>query len=304
MSASGGTRAVVAALGANLGIAVSKFIAFGVTGSTSMLSEAVHSVADSGNQVLLLVGGRRARRDATIRHQFGFGRVRYVYGFIVSIILFLLGGVFAVVEGVQKTRGDEHVGDTRVALVVLVVALILEGLSLRTALGEARVARGDTGMVRYLRESRQPELPVVLLEDTGALLGLAFALFGILMATITGDARWDGVGAITIGVLLIAIASFLAVEISSMLVGEAALPVEQEAIRMALESADLVDRVIHLRTMHVGPEELLVAAKVAVASTATARDIALGIDAAERALRAAVPAARYVFLEPDLDRLL
>lgn len=304
MSANGGTRAVVAALAANLGIAVSKFVAFGVTGSTAMLSEAVHSVADSGNQVLLLVGGRRARREATTRHQFGFGRVRYVYGFIVSIVLFLVGGVFAVFEGAQKVTEGEHVGDTRVALIVLTVALVLEGLSLRTALKEAREARGDTGMLRFLRESRQPELPVVLLEDTGALIGLAFAFIGVLMATITGDARWDGIGAIAIGVLLISIATFLAVEISSMLVGEAALPMEQEAIRAALESSELVHRVIHLRTMHVGPDELLVAAKVAVATTTSARDIALGIDAAERSLRAAVPSARYVFIEPDLDRLL
>ena len=304
MSSGSGSRAVVAALSANLGIAASKFVAFAITGSTAMLSEAVHSVADSGNQVLLLIGGRRARRDATVRHQFGFGRVRYVYGFVVSIVLFLVGGVFSVVEGVRKTLHAEHVGDTRVAIIVLVVAIVLEGLSFRTALAEAAHLRGDTGMLRFLRESRQPELPVVLLEDTGALIGLVFAFLGVVLATITGDGRWDGMGAVAVGLLLVSIATFLAVEISSMLVGEGALPAEQDAIRAALESSELVDRVIHLRTMHVGPEELLVAAKVAVASTTTARDIAVGIDAAERALRAAVPSARWVFIEPDLDRLL
>ncbi len=304
MSTGNGSKAVIAALSANLGIAASKFVAFAITGSTAMLSEAVHSVADSGNQVLLLVGGRRARRDATTRHQFGYGRVRYVYGFIVSIVLFLVGGVFSVVEGVRKTLHAEHVGDTRVAIIVLIVAIVLEALSFRTALAEAAHLRGDSGMLRFLRESRQPELPVVLLEDTGALVGLVFAFVGVVMATITGDGRWDGMGAVAVGLLLVSIATFLAVEISSMLVGEGALPSEQDAIRAALESSELVDRVIHLRTMHVGPDELLVAAKVAVATTTTARDIALGIDAAERALRAVVPSARWVFIEPDLDRLL
>lgn len=301
---SGGTRAVVAALGANLGIAASKFIAFAITGSSSMLSEAVHSVADSGNQVLLLVGGRRSRRAASQRHQFGYGRRRYVYGFVVSIVLFLLGGVFAVYEGTHKILHPEEIGDTRIALVVLVVAVVLEALSFRTALIEANRARGERGLLQYVRDSREPELPVILLEDAGALIGLLFALVGVLAATLTGDARWDGMGAIAIGMLLVCIASFLAVEMSSLLLGEAALPAEEDAIRAALEAAPLVERVIHLRSLHVGPDELLVAAKIAIASTASAHDIARGIDEAERAVRQAVPSARYLFLEPDLDQLL
>ena len=302
MSTEGGTKAVIAALGANLGIAVSKFVAFGLTGSSSMLSEAVHSVADSGNQVLLLAGGRRSRKAASQRHQFGYGRVRFLYGFVVSIVLFLVGGVFAVYEGTHKIQNPEHVGDTRIAIAVLLIAIVLEGLSFRTALREANHARAGRSLLHYVRESRQPELPVILLEDAGALIGLVFALVGVALATATGDARWDGMGAIAIGLLLVCIASFLSFEMSSMLVGEAALPADESAIHAALAAAAIVQRVIHLRTLHVGPDELLVAAKIAVAPELTAVGIATGIDEAERALRAAVPAATYVFLEPDLDR--
>lgn len=302
MSTEGGTKAVVAALVANLGIAVSKFVAFAITGSSSMLSEAVHSVADSGNQVLLLFGGRRSRRAASARHQFGYGRVRFVYGFIVSIVLFLVGGVFAIYEGTHKIQHAEEVGDTRVAIVVLLVAIALESFSFRTALVEANRARGDRSLVAFVRDSRQPELPVILLEDAGALIGLVFAFIGVGMATITGDGRWDGMGAIAIGALLVCIATFLAAEMSSMLVGEAALPWDEEAIRASLAAAPLVHRVIHLRTMHVGPDELLVAAKVAIDPSTTATAIADGIDTAEVAVRQAVPSARYVFIEPDIDR--
>lgn len=304
MSTEGGTKAVVAALAANLGIAVSKFGAFAITGSSSMLSEAVHSVADSGNQVLLLYGGKRSKREASATHQFGYGRVRYVYGFVVSIVLFLVGGVFALYEGSHKVQHADDVGDTRIAIAVLVVAIILEAFSFRTALREANKERGNRSLFAFVRDARQPELPVILLEDAGALLGLLFAFVGVGMATVTGDARWDGLGAIAVGALLVCIAVFLAVEMSSMLVGEAALPSEERAITEALLGSALVDRVIHLRTLHVGPDELLVAAKIAVTHTATAADIARGIDDAERALRARVPSAKYVFLEPDLDRLL
>lgn len=304
MSTEGGTKAVVAALLANLGIATSKFGAFAVTGSSSMLSEAVHSVADSGNQVLLLFGGRQARREASETHQFGYGRVRYVYGFIVSIVLFLLGGLFALYEGWHKLTHPEGMGDTRIALAVLIIAIGLESLSFRTAVREANKARGERPLLAFVRDARQPELPVILLEDAGALAGLVLALVGVGAATITGDARWDGLGAIGVGLLLVVIAVFLAIEMTSMLVGEAALPEEERTIRAALEGSALVDRVIHLRTLHVGPDELLVAAKIAVTDSSSAVDIARGIDEAERALRMQVPTAKYVFLEPDLDRLL
>lgn len=302
MSTEGGMRAVVAALLANLGIAASKFIAFFFTGSSSMLSEAIHSLADSGNQVLLLIGNKRSKKKPDARHNFGYGRRRFVYGFIVSIVLFLVGGVFSLYEGIHKIQHPERLEDAWIAFLVLIVAIVLESFSLRTAIREANHSRGTRSFPRFLKDARQPELPVILLEDAGALVGLVFALFGVSMAVITGDGRWDGIGAMAIGILLVVIAVFLAIEMSAMLVGESALPEEVAAIRAALESSDGVLRVIHLRTVHTGPDELLVAAKIAVAHSATGLEIAQDIDDAEAKLRAAVPTATYVFLEPDIDR--
>lgn len=295
-------RAVVAALLANLGIAISKFVAFAFTGSSSMLSEAIHSVADSGNQVLLLIGRKRSSKPADRQHQFGYGRRRYVYGFIVAIVLFLVGGLFSLYEGLHKVQHPEDLSDAWVAFVVLGVAIVLEGFSFRTAVKEANRARGKRSLFSFIRDTRQPELPVILLEDLGAMVGLVFALGGVTAAVVTGDGRWDGVGAMAVGTLLVVIAIFLAFEMAAMLVGESALPEEQAAIRAALESSPLVDRVIHLRTLHVGPDDLLVAAKIAIGQHDTGVEIARGIDDAERRLRAAVPTATYVFLEPDLER--
>lgn len=295
-------KAVVAALLANLGIAASKFVAFAFTGSSSMLSEAIHSVADSGNQILLLIGNKRAKQVADDRHNFGYGRRRFVYGFIVAIVLFLVGGLFSLYEGVHKWQHPEPLEDWWIAVVVLLIAIALEGFSFRTAVREANHSRGHRSIPSFIRAARQPELPVILLEDAGALVGLVFALFGVGMAVITGDGRWDAVGAMAVGTLLVVIAVFLAMEMTAMLVGESALPEEVEAIRVALEGSDGVLRVIHLRTLHVGPDELLVAAKIAIAHNDTGAQIAADIDNAEKALRAAVPTAKYVFLEPDLDR--
>ena len=302
MSTEGGTKAVVAALMANTGIAISKFIAFAITGSTSMLSEAIHSVADSLNQVLLLIGGKRSKRAANDQYQFGYGRVRYIYGFIVAIVLFMIGGVYSLYEGWHKWSHPEPVHDFGIAFGVLIVAIILESLSFRTAISEANKVRGERSFAKFVKDARQPELPVILLEDFGALIGLVFALLGVSLAVITGDGRWDGMGAMAIGTLLIIIAVILVREMTAMLVGEGALPEEYEAVRAALESAPLVERVIHLRTLHVGPDALLVGAKIAIAHSQTAEDIARGIDEAERLLRASVPSAQYVFLEPDFDR--
>ena len=302
MSTEGGTKAVVAALVANAGIAVTKFVAFAITGSSSMLSEAIHSLADTGNQVLLLVGGRRAKRAADEQHQFGFGRVRYVYAFVVSIVLFCLGGLFSIYEGWHKIHDPEELTSPSVAFAVLGIAIVLEAFSFRTAVREANHSRGSASLVSFVREVRQPELPVVLLEDAGALVGLMFALVGVSLAVVTGDARWDGVGALAIGSLLLVIAVVLALEMSSMLVGESAVPVQTAAILAALESEPLVVRVIHLRTLHTGPDEILVAAKIAVDHDDTASAIAVAIDGAERRVRAAVPQARWIYLEPDLDR--
>ncbi|MGN6606237.1 MAG: cation diffusion facilitator family transporter [Jatrophihabitans sp.] len=301
MSAHGGSKAVLAALGANLGIAVIKFVAFAITGSGSMLAEGVHSVVDSGNQGLLLLGGRSARRRATPEHPFGYGRDRYVYGFLVALMLFSAGGLFALYEGVEKLRHPDHLDSPIVAVIVLLVAVALEGYSLRTALRESRELKGSDSWFGFVRHAKVPELPVVLLEDVAALTGLVLALIGVGLADLTGEPRWDGVGTCAIGVLLILVAVVLVIETKSLLVGEAAAPADVRAIERELVGPG-IERVIHLRTMHLGPEELLVGAKVAMPPTAGARDIAAAIDAAEVRVRAAVPAARVMYIEPDLFR--
>ncbi|MDQ1651199.1 MAG: hypothetical protein QOI35_399, partial [Cryptosporangiaceae bacterium] len=258
MSASGGNKAIVAALAANLGIAATKFVAFALTASSSMLAEAIHSVADSGNQALLLVGGKRARRDATPLHPFGFGRERYIYAFIVSIVLFTVGGLFALYEGYHKVSHPEPITSWQwVPVLVLVIAIGLEGYSFRTAISESNEVRGTTRWIDFLRRAKAPELPVVLLEDTAALLGLVLALFGVGLTLITGDGVWDGVGTMAIGVLLVAVAVFLAMETKSLLLGEAATPEDIRRIESALVDGDSVERIIHMKTMHLGPEELL-----------------------------------------------
>lgn len=300
MAHGGGNKAIIAALSANLGIAVTKFIAFLLTSSSSMLAESVHSVADSGNQLLLLVGGRRARRAADEEHPFGYGRERYMYAFIVAIVLFSLGGLFALYEAWHKFAEPHPIESWQwVPIVVLMAAIIMEGLSFRTAIGEANHTRGKQGWVSYIRTAKAPELPVVLLEDFGALIGLVLALFGVSMTLVTHDGRWDAVGSAAIGVLLVIIAIVLAVETKSLLLGESASRKDVDAIRAALIGPG-VPSVIHLRTLHLGPEELLVAAKIEVPAASTAGDVAEAIDAAEQRVRAAVPIARVIYLEPDL----
>lgn len=301
MSTEGGLKAVIAALIANLGIAAAKFVAFLLTQSSSMLAEAIHSLADSGNQVLLLFGNKRSQRASTATHQFGYGRQRYIYGFIVAIVLFLVGGLFSLYEGIHKIQHPEAINDPQIAYVVLIVAIGLESFSLRTALKESNKARGSRSLGRFIKDTRNPELPVILLEDTGALLGLVFALIGITMAVLTGNGAWDGLGAAAVGTLLIVIAIFLGMEMVSMLTGESALPEEDAAIATAIEAAPGVGRIIHMKTLHLGPDEILVAAKVAVASDSTAADVAHTIDDAEVRIRAAMPDKTcVVYLEPDI----
>lgn len=302
MSTEGGFRAVVAAGLANLGIAVTKFAAFLVTGSSSLLSEAIHSLADTVNQALLLWGGRRAQRRPDEEHQFGYGRTRFVYGFVVAIIIFLLGGLFSLYEGWEKFHNPEVPSDVWVAYVVLVVAIALESFSFRTALREVNKSRGSKKMSRYVRDARQPELPVVLLEDFGALIGLGFALAGISLATITGDGRWDGLGAVAIGSLLVVIAVFLAFKMASMLIGESALPEQNARVLQALADQEGIESVIHVRTLHTSPDEFLVAAKVAVDPDETASRVADVVDLAEQRIRAAEPAARWIYIETDIRR--
>jgi cation diffusion facilitator family transporter len=301
MSTSGGSKAVLAALGANLGIAVIKFVAFAVTGSSSMLAEGVHSVVDSGNQGLLLVGARSSRRRATPEHPFGYGRDRYVFAFLVALMLFSAGGLFAVYEGIAKIRHPHHLDSPVVAVVVLAVAVALESFSLRTAVHESRPHKGSDSWPAFIRHAKVPELPLVLLEDVAALIGLVLALVGVGLSSLTHEAVWDGIGTLGIGLLLISVAVILVVETKSLLVGEAAAPAQVRAIASALLGGG-VDRVIHLRTMHLGPEELLVAAKISMPADTSFADVAGTIDAAEARVRDAVPSARVIYLEPDVDR--
>lgn len=302
MAHDGGSRAIIAALGANLGIAATKLVAFLLTGSSSMLAESVHSLADSGNQLLLLIGGRRARREADEAHPFGYGRERYLYAFIVSIVLFSVGGMFALYEAWHKWA-DPHPIDSWqwVALTVLVAAIGMESYSFRTAIHESNRTRGGQSWVQFIRSAKAPELPVVLLEDAGALVGLMFALAGVTLTLVTGNGRWDAAGTGSIGALLVVIAVVLALETRSLLLGESATAQDVRAIAAALVGDGVVS-VIHLRTVHIGPDDLLVAAKIEVDGAETAAQVALAIDAAERRVRAAVPIARLIYLEPDLRR--
>jgi cation diffusion facilitator family transporter len=300
---SDGRRAVLAAFAANLGIAATKFAAFLITGSASMLAESVHSVADSGNQALLLVGRSRARREETEEHQFGFGSERYFYGFIVALVLFTVGAVFSAYEGVERIFHPERLTSPVVALVVLAIAAACEGFSFRTAITESHQAGGPRAwhrLVRFIQRAKAPEVPAVLLEDFAALIGVACAFSGVVLTWITRDGRWDGAGSLGIGVLLGFVAVILAIEMKSLLIGESASAEVERAIVTALEDGPEVERVIHLRTLHLGPETLLVAAKIAVSREQTAAAVVAGIDTAERRVRAAVPIAELIYLEPDL----
>jgi cation diffusion facilitator family transporter len=305
MADKGGTlRTIIAALAANIGIALSKFVAFLFTGSSSLLAESVHSLADTANQVLLLIGGKASRQPASELHPFGYGRFRYLYGFLVTFVIFLVGGVFALYEGYSKLRHPQELENPIWAFAVLGVSIVLESFSLRTAIRESN-RRGATWL-SFLRRTKSPEIPVVLFEDTGALLGLAFALIGITVSTITKNSRWDAVGSLAIGVLLVGISILLSRKMRSLLIGESADERVIARIEDALLAEPLVECLIHLRTMHLGPDQLLIAAKVAVREDETMRKVATAIDSAEQRIRACVPLDCLIFLEPDIldpDRL-
>ncbi|MGH3491616.1 MAG: cation diffusion facilitator family transporter [Sciscionella sp.] len=301
MSEHGGRRAVLAALSANAGIAVAKFVGFAVTGSSSMLAEAVHSVADTANQGLLLFGRKAAQRQPDARHPFGFGRERYFAAFIVALLLFSVGAIFAVYEGAEKILHPAEVSAPLVAVVILVVALGLEGYSFHTAVGEAVAAKKDAGWWTYIREATAPELPVVLLEDSAALIGLVLALLGVGVSTLTGNPVFDGLATVLIGVLLAVVAIVLIVEMKSLLIGEGANAGLLAEIVAELESGT-VARVIHIRTQYLAPDELLVAAKIAMHGRPGIGEVAAAIDDAELRVRAKVPEAALIYLEPDLDR--
>jgi cation diffusion facilitator family transporter len=297
-----GRAAVVVALAANLAIAVSKFVAFAFTGSSAMLAEGVHSVADSGNQILLIIGGKRSKREATAAHPFGFGRDRYIYSFLVAVVLFTVGGLFALFEGIEKVRHPEAITSPAWAISILCVAILLEAFSFRTAISLARVEKDGLGWIAFIRQAKAPELPVVLLEDFGALIGLVIAVLAVESSILFDAPVLDGVGTLAIGLLLLGVAVVLAIESKSLLLGESASPIDAARIEAALLNSDDVERVIHLRTIHLSPDEILVAAKIAVRHDSTAVSVARAIDAAEARIRVEVPLAKFIYLEPDIDR--
>jgi cation diffusion facilitator family transporter len=299
---SGDLRAVLAALAANVGIAIAKLIAYLVTGSASLLAEFVHSLADCSDQVLLLIGRNRAERGETEEHPFGYGRERYFYGFIVSVVLFTVGGAYSVYDGIHKILHPEALTNPLVAFGVLIVAAFLEGFSLRTAIRESNQQRGRSGWGQFIRRTKVPDLIIVLLEDSAALTGLIFAFAGVGLSELTGNGAWDGAGSVAIGVLLAVVASVVAVETKSLLIGESASPEALQTIVKALEDGPELERVIHMRTVHLAPDSLLVAAKVAVRGDEPAAEVVRGIDIAEGRVRAALPIAHVIYLEPDIYR--
>ena len=295
-------RAIIAALLANIGIAITKFIAAAFSGSASMFAEGIHSVADSGNQILLIIGGKRARRAATASHPFGYGRSRYIYAFMVSIVLFAVGGLFSIMEGLNKLQHPHELEMVWLPMVVLGAAIIMESFSLRTAVIESNKIRGKQSWVKYIRHAKSPELPVILLEDFAALVGLVLAFGGVGLTVLTGDAIWDAIGTLAIGGLLILVAIVLGLETSSLLVGEGATAEDTGKIRSALAGTAGVESVIHMKTLYLGPDELMVGAKIAIAANDKAADVVAAINAAEANIREAVPAARVIYLEPDIKR--
>ena len=300
MSASGGNKAIVAAFAANLGIAITKFVAWAFSGSSSMLAEAVHSVADAGNQLLLLLGGRKAKKRADLEHPFGYGRERYVYAFVVSIILFSIGGVFSLYEGFDKLQHPHPLENAWLPILVLTIAMVLEGYSLRTAIRESNHVRGKQSWVQFVRHAKAPELPVVLLEDVAALTGLAFAFVGVGLTIITDEPIWDAIGTLAIGALLVLVAIILGIETKSLLVGEGASTKDLDAIEAAILDGPETKRIIHLKTLYLGPDEILVGAKLAFDGDHRFTDVAADINAVETRIRAAVPLARTIYLEPDI----
>lgn len=300
MSASGGTKAIMAAFLANTGIAITKFIAWFFSGSSSMLAEAVHSVADAGNQLLLIFGGRQAKRKADKEHPFGYGRERYVYAFVVAIILFSVGGVFSIYEGIDKLQHPHALDVPWLPILVLSIAIVLESFSLRTAVRESNHVRGTQSWVEFVRRAKAPELPVVLLEDIAALLGLIFAFIGVGLTILTGNPLFDAIGTLFIGTLLIVVAIVLGIETKSLLVGEGATEADHAKIEQAILAGSEAERIIHMKTLYVGPEELLVAAKVGFTADQKLLEVSAAVNVIEQRVRTAVPAARIIYIEPDV----
>ncbi|MSY79595.1 MAG: cation diffusion facilitator family transporter [Actinobacteria bacterium] len=303
MSASGGKKAIIAALSANLGIAVIKFIGFVLTGASSMLSEAIHSVADTGNQALLLLGRRQADKDSDDLHQFGYGRERFFWAFVVAVVLFALGSVFSLYEGIHKIQHPEEITSPQIAFAILIFSMLLEGYSLRTAVVESNHLRGTNSWWGFIRHSRVPELPVVLLEDFGAMTGLAVAFAAVSLSVVTGNGIYDGIGSVVIGLILGVIAVILSIEMKSLLIGEPALAEDQGKLLAAMSSSPGVVRIIHERTEYIGAEQVLLAAKVEFDSGLSMTELADAINIVEANVRAAVPIITLIYIEPDITRV-
>ena len=298
----GSKKAIIAAFLANTAIAIAKLVGFFLTGAASMLAEAVHSGADASNQGLLFLGGARARKTATPEHPFGYGRERYFWSFVVALVLFTIGGLFALFEGIEKLRHPHEIESATVAFVILTIAIVVEAFSFRTAIIESRHVKGKESWWQFIRRSKSPELPVVLLEDLGAMVGLIFAVVGLGLAEITGSPRWDAVGSIAIGILLVIIAVILVIEMKGLLIGEAATPATIARITQTMQSSERVTKLIHLRTQHIGPDELLVGAKLSFDSSLDIAGLATAINEVEHRVRQAVPTARVIYIEPDIAR--
>lgn len=298
----GGTKAIIAAMSANLGIAITKFIAAFFSGSSAMLAEGVHSLADTGNQLLLLIGGKRSKRRADAKHPFGYGRERYLYAFVVAVVLFTVGGMFSVYEGIEKFKHPEALTMWWLPLLVLVIAIVLESMSLRVAVRESKPLKGERSWWQFIRHEKSPELPVILLEDFAALVGLVLAFFGVGLTALTGNGIYDALATMGIGVLLIAVAVVLVIEVSSLLVGEGANPEDLAKIEAAIVSVKGVERIIHMKTLYLGPEELMIGAKISVGPERKVRELSFLINQAERHVRAQVPHAKVIYIEPDVWR--
>ncbi len=300
MSANGGKRAVLAALFANMGIAVAKLVAFIFTGASSMWAEAIHSAADSGNQALLLLGGKLSRREASDRHPFGYGRERYFWSFIVALVIFAIGATFAIYEGISKIRHPHEIDAPIWAFSVLSLGIVLESFSFRLAIVESRLIKGNSSWYRFIRQSRTPELPVVLLEDLGALLGLVIALVALGIAVIWEAPVWDGIGTLSIGIVLAAIAVALAAEMKSLLIGEGLTRRDSESAIRAVEKTTGVKRLIHIRTQYLGPDEVLIGLKVEFNQDLPFKELRTVIDEVEHNIKSVVPAAGPIYVEPGL----
>ena len=295
-----GKKTILAALIANLGIAIAKFVGFAITKSSTMLAEGIHSSADSANQLLLLMGTQRAKREPSSKHPFGYGRERYFWSFVVALILFSLGSLFAIYEGIEKIRHPHALNNASWAIGILIFGIFIESFSFRTAIVEARTIKGESTWSKFVVRSKQPEIPVVLLEDAGALFGMVIALAAISLGKITGEPIWDGIGTLSIGVLLGVIAIILAREMHSLIIGEAASEKDLSKIVNIIESNSQVAQLVEMRTQHLGPDEILIGVRVAFRENLQTKEIANLINQLEADIRIELKNAGPIFIEPEI----